>query len=107
VFDGANMDQTCVVRGVTSVTPQVFALFNNEFSHVQSAETAKRVAAEAGSEPDKQVQRAFQLAFQRDPSDSEREMSMRFLRRAETKPLGNLTDLSLVLFNMNEFIFLD
>ncbi|MBM3783677.1 MAG: DUF1553 domain-containing protein [Acidobacteria bacterium] len=107
VFDGANMDQTCVVRGVTSVTPQVFALFNNEFSHAQSVEMAKRVAAEAGPEPDKQVQRAFQLAFQRDPSGSEREMSMKFLRRAETKPLGNLADLSLVLFNMNEFIFLD
>jgi hypothetical protein len=107
VFDGANMDQTCVVRGVTSVTPQVFALFNSQFSHEQSAEMAKRVASEAGPEPEKQVERAFQLAFQRAPSETDRAMAMKFLRRPESKPLDALTELCLVLFNMNEFVFLD
>ncbi len=107
VFDGANMDQTCVTRGVTSVTPQVFALFNSQFSHEQSAEMAKRIGSEAGAEPDKQVDRAFQLTFQRAPSETEREMALKFLRRPEAKPQGNLTELCLVLFNMNEFVFLD
>jgi hypothetical protein len=101
------MDQTCVTRGVTSVTPQVFALFNSQFSHEQSAEMAKRVAAEAGPEPEKQVDRAFQLALQRTPSESERAMAMKFLRRPDSKASGNLAELCLVLFNMNEFVFLD
>ena len=89
------------------MTPQVFALFNSQFSHEQSAEMAKRVANEAGPEPEKQVERAFQLAFQRAPSETDKAMAMKFLGRAETKPLGALTELCLVLFNMNEFVFLD
>ena len=31
VFNGPNIDESCPVRDVTTVTPQVFALFNNRF----------------------------------------------------------------------------
>jgi hypothetical protein len=135
VFDGANMDQSCVVRGVTSVTPQVFALFNSHFSHEQSAAMAKRIIKDAGDDPGRQIERAFQLAFQRPPSSSDKEMGLAFLRRSAPTPSrdlsqssrsfvqasdspapavqpvsqtgGSLADLCLVLLNMNEFVFLE
>ncbi len=107
VFDGANMDQSCVIRGVSSVTPQVFALFNSKFSHDQSAEMAKRIQTEAGADPDKQIDRAFELAFQRAPSESDRAMALKFLRTTGSEGSTKLAELCLVLLNMNEFIFLD
>ena len=133
VFDGPNTDESCVVRGVTTVTPQVFALFNSEFSNEQSQEMALRLVAEAGNDPEKQIERAFQLAFQRPPSKSEMEKGLAFLRQSAPElPLdpsqkgvayvqaadgqtaqqpsrkrSSLTDFCLVLFNTNEFIFLE
>ena len=131
VFDGPNMDESCVVRGVTTVTPQVFALFNSRFSHEQSQKMANRILADVGADPERQIEKAFRLAFQRSPSPSEKEKSLAFLRESapgqgprlrevtfataaekrvgdeqqgEPKPLG---DLCLILLNMNEFIFLD
>jgi hypothetical protein len=135
VFDGANMDESCVVRGVTSVTPQVFALFNSKFSHEQSREMASRLIAEVGHNPEKQIERAFQLAFQRPPTAPEKEKGLAFLLRNPSKPpvelslketpyaqatdaqvaqpqspsssVGALADFCLILLNMNEFIFLE
>ncbi|MFN0171940.1 MAG: DUF1553 domain-containing protein [Bryobacteraceae bacterium] len=107
VFDGPNMDQSCVVRGVSSVTPQVFALFNSKFTHEQSAEMAKRIQGEAGPDPEKQIQRAFDLTFQRPPSESDRAMALKFLHTTGADASSKLADLCLVLLNMNEFIFLD
>ena len=50
---------------------------------------------------------AFQLVFQRAPSESDRAMASRFLGRNEADASGSLADFCLVLLNMNEFIFLD
>lgn len=134
VFDGANMDESCVVRGVTSVTPQVFALFNSKFSYDQSREMANRLIAEVGHSPERQIERAFQLAFQRPPTAVEKEKSLAYLSRNPSKPpvelslketpyaqasdaqvahgqasgsVGALADFCLILLNMNEFIFLE
>ncbi len=133
VFDGPNTDESCTVRGVTTVTPQVFALFNSEFSNEQSQEMALRLVADAGNDPEKQIERGFQLAFQRPPSKAEMEKSLAFLKQSPPEPpldlsrkgvayvqatdgqtaqqpsrkRSSLTDFCLVLFNSNEFIFLE
>ena len=131
VFDGPNLDESCVVRGNTTVTPQVFALFNGKFPHRKSQAMAKRIQAEVGPDRLKQVIRAFQLAFQRDPSPEEKTQSLALLVGAEhgehlslkqvalvqsTAPetadkdaeeTGSLADLCLILFNMNEFVYLE
>ena len=135
VFDGANLNESCWTRQVTTVAPQVFALFNNQFVHEQSRRMARRIVREAGSDPESQLKRAFQLALQRDPTSGERSRSLNFLTRTLTArqpsvelargpatgkgvgsdaspslppPAGDqdrLADLCLVLLNMNEFIF--
>jgi hypothetical protein len=101
VFDGANLNETCAVRGVTTVTPQVFSLMNSRFVQEQSQAFAARLEREAGADQGKQVTLAFQLVFQRAPSALEKSKSLAFLRSAP------LRDLCLVLFNMNEFLFLE
>ncbi len=137
VFDGANRNESCWTRQVTTVAPQVFALFNNEFVHEQSRKMARRIVQEVGRDPERQLVRAFQWALQRDPTDGERSRGLKFLARPLTaierpvrlasgpgtgeglksdawpslpSPAGRkdlLADFCLVLLNMNEFIFLE
>ena len=136
VFDGPNLDESCVVRGNTTVTPQVFSLFNGKFPHRQSQAMAERIVAEVGQDPRRQVVRAFQRAFQRDPSPAEKTKSqLAFLGKSRPEPrqqdrfslkqvalvqgpelqdlgkdldeTGSLADLCLILMNMNEFVYLE
>ena len=100
-FDGTNLNESCSVRGVTTVTPQVFALFNSQFMHDKSAALAKRLVRDAGSSLTPQIQRAYQLVLQRQPTGFELSRSLMFL---ETQ---SLAELCLVLFNLNEFSYLE
>jgi hypothetical protein len=135
VFDGANLNESCELRRVTTVTPQVFALFNSNFVHEQSREMAHRIIREVGNDPERQVERVFQLALQRKPTASEKMEALVFLNQADPslgsdvvllknpegsqgsssgevpqlrRPPGRnptLSDLCLVIFNLNEFVF--
>ena len=135
VFDGPNIQESCPVRGMTTVTPQVFSLLNSDFSHEQSLAMSKRIIREVGSDVTKQIGRAFWLSFQRFPSQMERKQCLSFLKRLNDMPKigekllektvafsnqknegkleetkrarGSLSNLCLVLLNMNEFIFLE
>ena len=135
VFDGADMGQSCAAREVTNTTPQVFALFNNQFVHEQSHKMAQRIRRELEQDAAGQVERAFQLAFQRLPTVVERAKCLAFLgypspdphqfatampltpadSKSDTLPdlqqpvarKASLSDLCLVLLNMNEFVYLD
>lgn len=133
VFDGTNLNESCELRRVTTVTPQVFALFNNKSVHEQSREMASRVVREAGDDPARQVERAFQLAFQRSPTALEKVDALEYIGPSKSSfgsevtspgsaeastgvlpktnktdpPKGTLADLCLVLFNTNEFVFLE
>ena len=101
LFDGPNANESCPVRGVTTVTPQVFALFNSSFAHDQSRAMAERIVREAGPDRERQIEQAYQLALQRPPSERERSESIAFLHQ------GSLVELCLVLINLNEFIVLE
>ena len=116
VFDGPNIDESCPVREVTTVTPQVFALFNSYFLHDQSSSMAKRITDMAGNDLSQQVILGFQFALQRDPTDKELDTCMAFLQMTASEanvsqtlnaPTSKLADLCLVLMNSNEFVFLE
>ena len=125
-FDSASPNLSCPVRETTSVTPQVFSLFNSKFVLERSQALADRIRVEVGDDLDRQIEQAFQWAFQRLPSDRERERCLSFLDRsrdsirtrvlasasagaspAELSDDDRLTDLCLVLLNSNEFVFLE
>jgi hypothetical protein len=101
VFDGAPMNQTCPLRPETTVAPQALTLFNGEFSRGEAKAFAARVEREAGPDIDAQIARAFRLALIRAPRDDERAAARAFLA---TQPLA---DFCHVLFNTNEFLYLD
>ena len=101
VFDGANTNESCSVRGVTTVTPQVFVLFNSNFVHEKSHSMAERLVREFGGSAESQVEGAFQRALQRPPTDSEKSRSLTFVQQ------HSLAELCLVLLNLNEFVYLE
>ena len=134
-FDGADMNNTCPRRSVTTIAPQALALFNGEFGRTESRFFAERVAREAGDDPDKQIVHAYQIALCRRPTAAQIAVARKFLALKTQIHLGGaapalqttaltsgrdvsdamtkeaqmaaLADFCHVLINTNEFIYLD
>lgn len=85
-------------RGFSASPLQALALFNNPFVLFHSDAMASRVAAQA-SDVDQQIRLVTQLAYGRDPSESER---LQF--RLHVTQHG-LAALCRVVLNSNEFLF--
>jgi Protein of unknown function (DUF1553) len=105
VFDVANMNVSCSRRNATTVTPQALTLMNSDFTHRESRHFAARVLREAGPQAGQQIDRAFQLALGRPPSDGEKGESMKVLNKLPASEA--LAHLGVVLFNLNEFLYLE
>ncbi len=89
-------------RRTQTITPiQALSLSNNAFMEKCAARFAARVRREAGDDVDRQVVRAWCLAFVRSPNDRERQLARSFVARR------GLDQLCLVLFNANEFLFVN
>ena len=90
-----------VERRTTTVTPlQSLSLLNNPFMVRMSEHFASRLAA-ATNDPRAQIDLAYMLAFARPPRDNEREL---LLKLAADHGLASVCRL---IFNANEFIFID
>ena len=84
----------------TSITPiQALGLFNSPFMLRQSRFFAERLRREAGAGAANAVERGFQLALARPPSDAERQTLLELERN------HGLEQVCRVLFNSSEFIF--
>ena len=68
VFNQPGPDESCELRQTSTVTPQVFSLFNGEEAHDRALALAARVLKEGDGQA---VQRLFQLVYQRAPSSGE------------------------------------
>ena len=90
-------------RRTSSITPvQALSLLNNTFMEQCAKRFAARVAAEAGSDDlARQVERAYRLALSRPPTDEERGFAEAFVKE------HGLDQFGLVLFNTNEFMFVN
>ena len=97
VFDGANMSESCARRSVTTVAPQAFSLLNSDFTNAQARALAARIEQAVGPSRDLRIDRAFRLVLGRPPSKGEMEKSRTI----------DLARLAVVLFNLNEFIYLE
>jgi hypothetical protein len=100
-FDCPDAGQIAPKRNVSTTPLQALNLLNSGFMVQQAGYLAERVAAEAGSDTEAQVKRAFSLAFQRAPSEKELSAA-----RALVKEHG-LAALCRALLNANEFVFVD
>jgi hypothetical protein len=115
VFDQPDTNLTCERRDVTTVPTQALTLLNNEFVLMQAKLLAERVAHEAGGDPAARVTQAYRIAFSRNPSARELDESLKFLKKreaassgpAETASLTALAELTHVIFNSNEFVYIN
>jgi hypothetical protein len=99
-FDAPDAGQATPRRKQSTTAIQSLNLFNSPFVNQQADIFAKRVAKESGDDISKQVTRAFQLAFGRQPKPIEAKAAI-----ASARAHG-LATLCRVLFNSNEFLFL-
>jgi hypothetical protein len=122
-FDFADTGQTCAQRNTTTIAPQALTLLNGEFITGAAASFADRLLREAGPDPRRQVERAYRLALARPPAAGEAEAALGLLERQRAlvmngAPPGEspgdeeaarraLAGSCLVLFNLNEFIYVD
>ena len=99
-LDCADSSISTPKRTETLTALQALSLLNSSFSLEMAERFAERLRSEAGTRPD-QIDRAMALIVQRLPEESERRDLIAY---AESHGLANLCRL---LFNLNEFVFVD
>jgi hypothetical protein len=130
-FDMPDTHESCPRRASTVTAPQALSLLNDK-SVLRAAQSfAGRVLKEAGPDVDSQITAAYRLALAREPEAAEREAARSFLQKQsalikarleEKKPApappnlssdiepayaAALADLCHVLFNTNEFVYVN
>src|ERR1051325_7022464 len=78
VFNEPVTDVSCERREATTVTPQVFALYNSQCAHDSALALAARVRKKAAN-PSQQVHEVFCLTYGRSPTDREKQLSLEHL----------------------------
>jgi hypothetical protein len=112
VFDAPVTSTSCPQRDVTTVAPQALWTLNSPSVYRQAEQLAERVAKEAGSEPDKFVERLWQIALGRPIDEQEKTEAIALLNSfatgAETEHHQTAwVKLCLAVYNLNEFAFVD
>ncbi len=79
VFDLPQIDTNVPDRFESTVPLQSLSLMNNPFVLSAARRLAERLAREVPRKPRHRIERAFQIAFSRSPSDREIEMSLELL----------------------------
>ncbi len=82
VFNAPAPDFSCEKREASTVTPQVFSLFNGQNTHTRALTLAARVLKETDDDRDA-LNRCFQLTLSREPSPQELEELLTHWRETE------------------------
>jgi hypothetical protein len=107
LFDAPDRNETCSRRYATTTAPQALTLLNDTIILGFAKDFAARVSKEAGTEPEKVVDRAFRLAIGRAPKADERETMLAFLKDHRGTSEEAVIDLCHALLNLNEFLYVD
>jgi hypothetical protein len=100
VFDLPDQNITCSRRNVSTVPTQALTLLNDDLVLRQAQLFASRVAEAAPHNLEDQIRTAYELALNRPPTGEELRLAQEFMRQ------GKLVDLTHVLFNLNEFVYM-
>ena len=100
-FDVDDGRAPCPMRTQTVTAPQSLFLMNSPEIETASAELATRLQAEAKDDLSKAVGLAYRLTVARPPSRAERDRAAAYLQN----DAGRLKQLSWLLFNLDEFIY--
>jgi hypothetical protein len=99
VFDLPDQNTSCGRRNVSTVPTQALALLNDEAVLRQAKLFADRVREAAPGDPTKQVELAYRIALARPPRTEEAALAAHFLQG------HTLADLTHVILNLNEFLY--
>ena len=105
-FDRPEANASCGKRAVSTTAPQALFMMNSQFAWDLAERLATRVKQQAGT-PTEQIQQLFRLTLSREPSSQEVTDSLEFLSSTDDDGVKPLTELALVLFNCNEFYYVD
>jgi hypothetical protein len=100
-LDCPNPANITPARLETTTALQSLALLNNDFMLRQAGRWATRLEREAGADPAAQVRRAYALALARPPEDGEITAAVTLIRS------HGLVQFCRMLFNFNEFVYMD
>ncbi len=100
-LDCADPSVRVAKRNETNTALQALTLLNDGFMLVQCEHFSARVRREAGENLEAQIRRAVRLALARDPQPDELVRMSAFVHE------NSLEALARVLFNSNEFVFVD
>ena len=99
-FDLPDQNQTAAARNVSTVATQALTLMNNEFVLNQARLFAERLERAAPGDVDRQIDLAYRIALTRPPAAEEAEIARDLVSSQ------SLVDLTHVMLNLNEFLYL-
>jgi hypothetical protein len=108
-FDMPDTHESCSRRQQTVSVTQSLSLLNDDLVLNWAKAMGARARNDGGMSEDAQIERAFRIAFGRQPTDREMASSRGFFERqsAIASPDAALVDLCHVLLNSNEFLYLE
>ena len=117
-FDLPQMNPNCLERRNSNVAPQALHLWNDGLVRDLADRFARRVVSQAGDDPARRIDLAFQIALGRPPAAEERAASLESLARLtaewarqpdRTPPADAraLTNICHVLLNSAAFLYID
>ncbi len=98
-FDALPFAESCPRRSATTTPLQALSMMNGYLVHEESRHLAERIHREAGPDRKDQIDRAFAIVLNRPPTPDE---SKRFASFE-----GGLASVCRVLFNSNEFLYVE
>jgi hypothetical protein len=129
VMDMPDTQTSCARRQNTLTAPQALTMLNSDISSGWAQGFGNRVLREAGADLQVQIERAYQLAYSRPPTPSEKDLALTFFNRHQgilakraaaseklalpaqipagvgTEQAAALVDFCLMLLNSNEFVY--
>jgi hypothetical protein len=109
LFDAPTTTDSCALRTQSTVPTQALVMMNDEFVEEQAGYLAHRAKTEAGDGLPQIVERLFLLSISRKPTKMRLQQSLDFLqaRAKASDPDTAIKDLSHVLLNSSEFIYIE
>jgi mono/diheme cytochrome c family protein len=107
-FDAPDNSFSCARREATTVAPQALTLMNSRFVFERAKEFAARLTKKDGDNPGAWVEDGWQLALARTPTVEEKRKALEMFDGKSSEPRSRaLVEFCLMLFNLNEFIYVD
>jgi hypothetical protein len=107
-FDEPDSSFSCSRRETTNVAPQALTLMNSKFASERAREFAARLTGKDGDDPSAWVDDAWQLALSRSPAADEKQKALElFAGKSGEARSRALVEFCLMVFNLNEFLYVD